>query len=205
MSQQLKLKAQIRTVKGSGGSNRLRRQGWIPAVLYGPDLEEAVPLQVNVQELHRIVPGEQRGIMELEVQEGDRTETHPVMIKEIQRDKVKGSIIHLDLYRVSRMRKVTTTVPIHLTGAPAGVKAGGVLQHQLWEVEIECLPHQIPEYLEADISGLEIGDVLTVKGLKVPEGVEVLTPADDPVVSVLAPTVEAEEGAGAEAPAEGEE
>jgi len=201
MAERVQLQARVREGTGSGVAKGLRREGWIPAVLYGPEQGEPLPLMVQAQELRRLLAGGQRGIIHLALEREGESKEYPVLIKDIQRDKIKGDVIHLDFYRVSATRKVTTTVPVQLVGTAPGVQAGGVLQHLLWEVEIECLPQQLPETLEADISQLEIGDVLTVGDLKVPEGVEVLTPAEDTVVTVLAPTLEepAEEGAGEEA------
>ena len=140
MSERVQLKAQIRGDIGTGEANRLRRGGWVPGVLYGPDLGEPLPLKVQVQELRRVLPGGQRGVIQLALEKEGETREYPVMVKEIQRDQTKGDIIHLDLYQVSATRKVTTAVPVQLGGTAPGVKAGGVLQHQLWEVEIECLP-----------------------------------------------------------------
>ena len=211
MAERIELKAQAREGKGSGKAGRLRRDGWVPGVLYGPDLGEPLPFKVQTQELRRVLAsGGERGVLYLTLEGAGESKEYPVMIKDVQRDKLKDNIIHLDLYQVSATRKVTTTVPVQLLGTASGVQARGVLQHLLWEVEIECLPQELPDALEADISHLEIGDVLTVGDLVVPEGVEVLTPAEDVVVSILAPQVEepeeeAEEAAEKGAPEAAEE
>jgi large subunit ribosomal protein L25 len=202
VAQTIKLTAQARSEVGSSKSRSLRREGWIPAVLYGPDLEQGLSLQVNLRELNRVLAEMQGGIISLDVQQGEETVTYPVMIKGIQRDRLKNNITHLDFYLVSMTRKVTTSVPILLVGTAPGVRAGGILQHQLWEVEIQCLPDRLPENIEADISALEIGQTLTVKELQAIEGVEVLTPEDDVVVSILEPGLaEDEESEAAEEPA----
>lgn len=193
MAEQVQMEAKARVRIGSSESRRLRREGWVPSILYGPELEAPLPIQISVQELHRVLPGGQRGIIQLTVEEDGKSKNYPVMIKEIKRDIFKDDITHLDFYQISLTRKVTTSVPINLIGTAPGTTEDGVLQHQLWEVEIECLPGQLPDYLEGDISQLEIGDVLAVGELVVPEGVEVLTPPEDVVASVVLPAMEEEE------------
>ncbi|NLP18258.1 MAG: 50S ribosomal protein L25 [Firmicutes bacterium] len=193
MAEQVQMEAKARVRIGSSESRRLRKEGWVPGILYGPELEAPLPLQISVRELHRVLPRGQRGIIQLLVEEAGETKNYPVMIKEIERDIFRDDITHLDFYQISLTRKVTTSVPINLIGTAPGTIGDGVLQHQLWEIEIECLPGQLPDYLEGDISQLEIGDVLTVSELVVPEGVEILTPLEDVVASVVLPAMEEEE------------
>jgi len=139
-----------------------------------------------------------------------------VLVKELQREPVRGSLLHADLFEISADEQIQVAVPIHLSGDAAGVVMGGVIEHVLREVEISCLPRAIPDEIIADVAALEIGDSLHVSDLPLPEGIELITDASLSVVSVILPKVveeepeaaaedEAAEGEAAEAPAEGDE
>jgi large subunit ribosomal protein L25 len=127
------------------------------------------------------------------------------MAREIQRDHIKGRFMHVDFLVVSRDQVISVSVPVRLIGESVGVKAGGVLEHHLWEVQVECLPTNVPEAIEADVTELEIGMSLKVSDLSAPEGVTITSNPDDSVVAAQQPQarVELEEEAAAEA-AEGE-
>jgi large subunit ribosomal protein L25 len=118
---------------------------------------------------------------------------YPAMIKDVQYHPVRGQIIHVDFQGISLTKTMRTVVPIVLEGTPEGIKAGGVLQHQLRELEVECLPQDLPEHVLAKISHLGLAETLFVRDLEVPEKVTVLTDEDEVVVTVLAPRAEAEE------------
>jgi large subunit ribosomal protein L25 len=136
---------------------------------------------------------------------------HLAMPREIQRDHVRGQYLHVDFLEIRRDEKVTVDVPINLIGESAGVKAGGVLEHHLWDLKIECLPQDVPESVEADISALQVGDSLRVADIVVPDACTLLTPEEETVASVVPPQAreveeveaEAEEGEVAEEEAEG--
>jgi large subunit ribosomal protein L25 len=113
--------------------------------------------------------------------------THLVIPREIQRDHIHGRYVHVDFLAVRRDEKITINVEVHEIGEAPGIKAGGVIEHHLRDVEIECLPGNVPEILEADISSLEIGDMLRVSDVIVPDGVEILTDPDTPVISIITP------------------
>lgn len=134
-------------------------------------------------------------LIDLQVVDGKDKENHLVMAKEIQRHPLKEKYLHVDFLKVSRDEKVTTKVPIAITGEEqsVGLKAGGTLQHTLWEVEVECLPADMPDHLFVDISHVDIGDTLKVSDLARPSSVEVLNSADDPILTVLAPRLIVEE------------
>ncbi|MBC7235742.1 MAG: 50S ribosomal protein L25 [Chloroflexi bacterium] len=178
----------------------LRRQKIVPAIMYGHSFEPCT-LQLDYLTAQRVV--EQAGtshLVNLSIQ-GENGE-HMVLIREVQRDPVTDFITHLDFYRLVAGEMVTTEVPIALIGeAPAVEDRGGTLNQLLDAVEIECLPSDIPEALELDVSGLvDFDSSLTVADLRVPQGVKVLLPADTELVRVLAPRLEEE----IEAPAEAE-
>jgi large subunit ribosomal protein L25 len=134
------------------------------------------------------------------------------MPREVQRDHIRGQFLHVDFLAVRRDQKIAVDVPVELVGESHGVKEGGVIEHHLWEVRVECLPTDVPDRIDADISRLGIGDVLRVSELEFPKGVTVLSDAEETIVSVVPPPIlrieeeeaaEAAEAAEAEAEAEG--
>jgi large subunit ribosomal protein L25 len=113
--------------------------------------------------------------------------THLAIPREIQRDHIHGRYVHVDLLAVSRTEKVTLSVEVHEVGEAIGVREGGVIEHHLREVEIECLPNDVPERIEVDVSTLEIGDMVRVADVTAPSGVTILSDPDTPVISVIMP------------------
>lgn len=184
----------------------------IPGVLYGSGIEPC-SLTVKLEDLSDVIRqyGGTNVLVELEVLKGEKSETHLAMIKEVQRHPFKDKVLHVDFMKVERFEEVTTKVPIMISGdeQSRGIRAGGTLQHILWEVEVECLPSDIPDHLIADIEKLAVGEHLSVRDLIVPPGVKVLTDPDDVVLTILAPRVavavapEEEVEAASEAPRQG--
>jgi len=198
----LALEAKIRENKGKGYAKKIRREGLLPSVLYGPEVE-TLPLQVQTRELEKIInKAGERALIKLKV---DGKE-YMTLIREIQRSPVKGEILHADFYQVSLKEELETQVPIVFVGESPGIKEGGVLQHLLRELDIKCLPTKIPEHIEVDISGLGIGDSVTVGDLKVSEDIEILNDPDTVIASVVAVSAAEveEEAEDAEGEAEGE-
>jgi large subunit ribosomal protein L25 len=205
------LKADPREGAGKGVARKVRASGRVPAVLYGPDLEP-VRLSVDARDLWHALHTDAgvNVLVNLQI-DGD---THLTMPREVQRDIVRGTLLHVDFLRIRRDVAIQVDVPIHLTGESVGVKEGGVVEHHLWELKIECLPTDVPESVEADITELNVGDSLHVSDIAVPQGATLLTAEDETVVSVVPPPVleveappeEEELPEGEEAPpAEGEE
>jgi large subunit ribosomal protein L25 len=187
------IKAQLRSGTGKGAARKLRRKELIPAILYGHK-RESLPLVINLEELKKVLGDRERehALHALKVEGRDNLGEKLVMIKEIQIDPLGEEYLHVDLYEVKMDEKITVPVMVHIVGKAEGVKIGGILQYIMREIEVRCFPTQIPEHVELDISALGIGDSLHVRDLKVPEGVEILSPPDLPIVSVVAPTVEKE-------------
>ena len=189
---EFKLEAETREEKGKGPVKRLRSKGEIPAVLYGMGVESH-SLMVKKEDLTEVLhTGAGANVLiDLQVVDGKNKESHLVMIKEIQRHPFKEKFLHVDFVKVARDEKVTTKVTIAVKGEEEtlGLKAGGTLQHNIWEVEVECLPADMPDHLYADISMMEIGDHLQVSDLVTPAGVTVVTDADDTILTILAPRV----------------
>lgn len=203
---ELKLVAKGRTDTGKGVARKLRAAGSVPGVLYGHGATPT-PLVVDARELSKILHtgAGSNVLIDLQV---DGT-SHLAMPREIQRDRLRDLFVHVDFLEVSRDEKITVTVPVHVEGTAPGVKAGGVLEHFLWEVEVECTPGNVPEHISIDISSLEIGDGLKVADLVPPQGVTITSNRDDNVVSVIVPqsreTPEEAVAAAAAATAEGGE
>jgi large subunit ribosomal protein L25 len=188
-SHQVELPVKLRSEVGKSAARRLRAAGRLPAVIYGRGLE-SVPISVGEAEFLRAVPETAwlSTLIQLKVEDGGSVEANPsVMIMEVQRDPVKRRVLSVDFHSISLQDKLHTHVPvIHVKQSP-GVRLGGILEHMMHEVLIECLPTDIPDHLEVDISGLSIGDAIRVKDLVVPPGVQILSPADDMVVLVAPP------------------
>ena len=187
------LNARFRNETGKGVARSLRRQALIPAVFYGPEVEP-VPLALNVLEVEKLISSEagENILIDLNIKNGGSTQRHRAMIKEIQLDPVKQTILHVDFYAISMDKKISLEVPISLTGTSVGVAEGGILQQVGRTIEISCLPDQIPEALEIDVSNLAIGDSLHVSDLEVPEGIEVLAEERLTIATVVPPAKEEE-------------
>lgn len=212
----IKLIAERRDGVGKGVARKLRAGGKIPGVIYGPETE-SLPVTVNVKELAALLRAQGGTGKLIALNLNDEPAPRKVIIRELQRDPVSGDFEHVDLYQVSMKKKLNLTVRIHLNGVPEGVKLGGILQHILRDLEIACLPDNIPDRIELDVSSLEIGDSIHVKDIKL-ENVDIMNNLAQTVVTVVPPTVikvaetaaaEGEEGEKAEGEAaegaEGEE
>lgn len=197
--EEIRIKAEARQDRGKGPARRMRRQGAIPAILYGKDVEP-VALTISSKEW-RLLEGHIRSnaIIKMEVTDKAKVEERPVMIKKVQKGVVDNTVLHVDFLQVSMERAVQVEVPVHLSGIPAGVVKGGVVDQHLRTVMIESLPGQIPERIDIDISQLDIGDSIHIREISLP-GVKLLDPPDVAVVGVTPP--EAEEKAAAAAPEE---
>ncbi len=217
MSENATLKATLRTETGKSAARRMRREGRIPAVVYGRG-EETHALSLDAHEFEMLLKQHalDTTLIDLTI-EGKREGKIRALVSEVQSHPYKPEVLHVDFQQIHAGERVTVEVPIRLVGTAAGVRAGGVLQHVLHEVELECAVENIPDALEADVSTLQVGDSIHVGELNLPEGVDLLIDLDRTVCTVAAPTVlevaeEAEEEAVAGAPelvgeeeAEGEE
>ncbi|MGH7333893.1 MAG: 50S ribosomal protein L25 [Candidatus Rokuibacteriota bacterium] len=181
---------QHREGTGKQAAKRLRRAGAVPAVLYGGAKPEAI--SVDPRTVLKIIHGHEGStqLVSLKAQ-GDSAVMRMAVIRDLQFDPVSEKLLHVDLQEVAADRAITVVVAIHPVGEAAGVKEQlGVLNLALHEIEVSCLPSLIPERIDADVSALMIGDVLTVADLTVPEGVRVLNAPDQAVATVAPPRVE---------------
>jgi large subunit ribosomal protein L25 len=172
--ERVKLVVSERTSLGSAESRRLRRSGFIPGTLYGR--HEPISISIGERELRAALTTSAGSHAVLEVAV-DGARAHSAILKDYQRDKVRGNIIHVDLLEVRLDQPIQAVVAVTLVGEPAGVKEGGVLNQVTTSVNVEALPLEVPQHLEADISALGIGDAFRVGELTIPEGVTLL---DDP-------------------------
>lgn len=206
------LKVSVREEKGKEAVKKLRSAGVVPAVVYKE--KKTLNIKVPAKDLLRVIRGKAGAnvLVELSLEDTDREKLQekdlrfPVttIIKEIQYHPLKGDVLHIDFNEISLTEVLTVKVPVAVKGEAQGVKEGGVLEHVLWEVEIECLPTQIPGNIPVDVSALKIGDAVQVKELQLPPGIKMLTDAQAVVVTVAAPHVEEIAAAKPEEGAQGE-
>lgn len=190
-----KLVAEGRAGTGKGVARKLRAAGRVPAVVYGHG-RKAMPVSVDSKDLYHVL--HTRAGTNVLVDLVVDGKEHLAMPREIQRDHIRGRFTHVDFLIVSRTEKITVSVPIRMVGEAPGVKAGGVLEHHLWELHAECLPGDVPEAVDADISALGVGDSLHVGDIVPPKGVAILTPVDESVLAVVIPQVRVVEEVAAE-------
>ncbi len=175
---------------GSAESRRLRKQGLVPGVLYGSG--EPVAICVAERELRRALTGAAGLHSILDVEIDGKGSTHASILKEYQVDPVRGGVTHVDLQEVRLDQTISAAVSVHLVGgddAP-GVREGGVLSQPLREVTVEALPLEMPEHIEVDVSGMEIGATLRISDLTAPEGATLLDDSEMVVATITAPTKE---------------
>ena len=208
------LKAKKRDGSGKGAARTLRREGRVPAVLYGRELE-AIHLSVDAHEAERLFHSisVDNTIVDLAV-EGEK-KPYLTLVREIQTHPWRPALLHVDFLRIQEGVEVDLEVPIRLLGVPAGVRlGGGVLEQMIHDLPIRCEPSKIPEAIELDVSGMEVNASLRVGDLKLPDGVEARVPGDRTVCSVAipkiveevvttVPSLEGAEAAAGAAPAEG--
>ncbi|MBR9981241.1 MAG: 50S ribosomal protein L25/general stress protein Ctc [Desulfatitalea sp.] len=199
------LNAETRSSKGNGPARVLRSQGRVPAVLYGPKITSTM-ISIAVRDLENILKkgGLGRSVFDLHIDDGAQSKT--VMIKEMQSNPVSRALLHLDLYEVAMDRKIRVNVPVVTTGNAKGVEEGGTLEIIRRELEVFCLPNQIPDSITIDITDLEIGDSVHVEDIPTSGGVEIPHDVNFTILALASPQREeaedegeAEEGEAAEA------
>ena len=186
------LEVQLREELGKNKVKDLRGKGFIPAVIYAEG-KKSSPIKVSHRQLWQLIHQHrlESAVINLKMQDAQKQKGRACLIKEIQYDPVKGDIIHVDFNEVSLTKVIKVNVPVIAKGEPAGVKQeGGSLEHILWEIEVECLPTDIPRGIEADVSLLKIGDAVRIKDITFPSNIKVLNAPEAIVFSVTAPIKE---------------
>lgn len=182
----LKVKQRIRL--GKTGSKQVRKEGKIPAVIYGKGME-SIPLIIDPAELKgSLATGAGKNtLLDLEIETEGKKISKLGLLKDIQLDYITQKPIHLDFQVINTKDKVAVDVPLNLTGRAQGIKEGGILEQNIREINVECLPENIPSVIEFDISEMQLGDALHLRDINFPEGVEILINADSLVASIQTP------------------
>lgn len=187
--EEILLRAEKRKGTGKGVTRKLRREGNIPAVLYGRGIE-SVPIKISAKEWDSLMRRVRKNvILTMELHGDTGKENRPVMIKYIQPGFLGDDVSHIDFLQVSMERTIEIEIPIHLTGTAKGVINNGIVEQHLRSIMVECLPTQIPEQIELDVTNLEIGDSIHVRDISL-SGVKLLENMDVAVVTVIPPEAE---------------
>lgn len=185
---EITLSAEKREGKGKEASHKVRQNGSIPGVIYGPEVEP-ITIAVKTIELATLIRREGRTNMLIDLNVGGEDSPRKVIIRELQRDPVTSIPKHIDLYQVSLKRKLNIAVQVNLVGLAEGVKnSGGILQQVRREIDIACLPTEIPDTVEIDVTEMSIGDSIHVEQIEL-EGVDILTDKKLTIATVVPPTV----------------
>ncbi|MDE2295010.1 MAG: 50S ribosomal protein L25/general stress protein Ctc [Gammaproteobacteria bacterium] len=197
MKTSFELVAEFREDQGKGASRRLRRAGKVPAILYGGHIDPRA-LSLDHEKIALMLDNERFYSTILSLRLGDQTQA--AVLKDVQRHPFKNAVLHVDFQRVDENEKIRISIPLHFKGAAVapGVKTqGGIVSHMRTEVEVLCLPKDLPEYIEVDLSGLSINESVHLSQLQVPEGVQLadLLKEDAAVVAIHSPRTEEPEPA----------
>ncbi len=189
----IELNANMRTATGNGPARVLRREGRVPAILYGPGTEP-VMLSFDAGDFEKAIKNRKISqiLLSLVIQNGEKT-ARTAMVKSVQAHPVSRNLLHIDFYEVSMDRKVKVKVPIVAMGKSIGVELGGMLQIVRREVEVLCFPNEIPEQIELDVTEMNTGDSIHVRDIELEGDMEIPSEVNYTILTVLAPKGEAEE------------
>ncbi|HEY3347159.1 MAG TPA: 50S ribosomal protein L25 [Nitrospirota bacterium] len=182
--EKIALSVELRKETGKGPARRIRVAGKIPGVLYG--LGDSTPITINKKELVKILNAGAGGSTLLSLNLGEKGEKMAV-VRDYQLDPINSQLMHADLQEVSMGKTIHLKVHVNLVGSPLGVKEGGILEHLSREIEIACLPGNMPEHIDVEISALKINESIHVRDMKLPEGVKAITDGDTVVVTIAQP------------------
>ena len=201
MKTSFELVAEFRETQGKGASRRLRHEGKVPAIIYGGHLE-ARAVTLSHQKLLIMLDNERFYSTIISLKIGEQTQA--AILKDVQRHPYKNAVLHIDFQRVEENEKIRISIPLHFKGeaiAPGVKSQGGIVSHMRSEVEVSCLPRDLPEFIEVDISGLSLNESIHLSQLKVPDTVQLLdlTKGDAAVVAIHSPRAEEPEAAAADA------
>ncbi len=177
----VEMKVKKRPIKTKSYLKSLRAQGMIPAIVYGKGLTESLPIMLDYSQFIKFLHQHhwENTIINMQVDDEEgNSQGYTVIVQEIEHHPVTDEIIHIDFHQISLTEKVHVRVPVVAVGEPVGVKKGGILEHMVWEIDIECLPTNIPEAIEVDVTELDIGDSIHVSEITPPENVRILEPPE---------------------------
>ena len=197
-----KLKVELRDETGKEANRRFRKEGMVPAVFYSPHDKKNLLLKIKTEGLSKLLIEKKHSLISLEIDDGKKINNRLAMIKDFQYNSLKKRIVHIDFYGVTLKEKITMLINVELFGESIGAKEGGILEHELREIEVECFPTDVPSAYKVDITQLQIGDNITVGDIEVLKGVKILTEAEQVIASVKHQTKEEEK---VEEEVEGEE
>lgn len=188
----LNVKKRVRL--GKGGSREIRREGNVPAILYGKG-SVPIPLLVNPKELNQALSTEagENTLIEMHISDGDNEITKLSLLRDVQMDHISSKSIHFDFLELDMNTRLSVQVPIRIVGKSIGVhEQKGILDEVMREIAVECLPSNIPNVFELDVTNLELGDSIHVKDLKVSDNIEILEDPESTIITIVAPKVEVE-------------
>jgi len=197
MAKQTQLKAAPRARSGSGRLKQMRREGWLPSVIYGKGVESH-NLKVDSKTFSELLAhsSSENILINLDI-EGEGTRL--AFLQAIQHDPISGHVLHIDFRAIDEKTEITAHIPTHLNGESVGVKAGGLVEQYVHALEISCLPNDLPETIEVDISALNIGDSLHISDIKLPSGVRATHAGEVVVAHIGKPAAAVSEEAAAPA------
>lgn len=188
MSKAQSLTAHTRKRSGSGALNSLRREGLIPAVVYGKS-QPSLNVRLNAKQVETVLHHSVSEQILVNLTIEDTGDTRLALIQDVQHNPLTGAIIHLDFHAISENERIHANVPLELFGDAAGVKAGGLLEHLVHKIEVQCLPKDLPEIIRVDVTGIEVGKALHLREIPLPEGVRASADGELIVALVSEPRV----------------
>jgi large subunit ribosomal protein L25 len=189
----IQLDSKKRTTIGKGSARKLRSMGRLPVILYGPEISPMM-LSLDYKQLQKILRGRSAEsiIFDLRVDSNGKNNSKRVMIKEIQKDPVTRDYLHVDFYEISMEKELEVDIPVYLVNTPIGVSEGGILEHIRRELKISCMPKNLVDKIEIDVSGLDIGQSLHIEDISFPPGLKSIEDGNLTIATVVAPTIEEE-------------
>ena len=189
----IQLDSKKRTMTGKGSARKLRSVGRLPVILYGPETSP-IMLSLDYKQLQKILRGKsaENIIFDLKIDSNGTNQSMRVMIKEIQKDPVTRDYLHVDFYEISMEKELEVDIPVYLVNTPIGVSEGGILEHIRRELKISCMPKNLVDKIEIDVSGLAIGQSLHMEDIDLPPGLKSIEDGDLTIATVVAPTIEEE-------------
>ncbi|EXX86332.1 50S ribosomal protein L25 [Paenibacillus darwinianus] len=196
------MKAEKRQVQTKSDLRQLRQQGKVPGVVYGKNIKQPTAIAVNEKELLHLLRSHPNAVLELELPSAGN---QPVMMSDVQRDPLSRGVLHIDFHQINLNEEVKAQVRLEVVGEAPGDKEGGILQLMLHELDVQCLPRDIPESIVVDVSNMQIGENILISDLKLPKGVLLKSDPEQVVVTILTPQKDITEEEAEDAAVEAEE